>query len=197
MRYSMVVAGIILLVVFVGSAYFVTYKPWMFVFNVPEYSNYEKSWSGQKNLKEIVGFYVPGMSTVQFDLRKRQISMNLVLTKPEGCVVVNGDTLVFVGAKTIEGDLYSAKVLKECVTVDAWDESRMKVTNALKAQGITPIAIKFSDGFFEVTGKRQCGNGVIKVTVENLDKLGFIKDFWGDCQYHEYRLLYDSGAVLK
>ncbi|HOK24633.1 MAG TPA: hypothetical protein PLX47_04140, partial [Coprothermobacter proteolyticus] len=116
---------------------------------------------------------------------------------PEGCVVVNGDTLVVVGAKTIEGDLYSAKVLKGCVTVDTWDESRRKVTNALKAQGITPIAIKFSDGFFEVTGKRQCGNGVIKVTMENLDKLGFIKQFWGDCQYHEYRLLYDSGAVLK
>jgi len=30
-----------------------------------------------------------------------------------------------------------------------------------------------------------------------LDKLDVIKEFWTDCQYHEYRLLYDSGAVLK
>jgi len=52
----MVVVGIIMLVAFVGFAYFVTYKPWTFVFNVPEYSKYEKSWSDQKSLKEIVGF---------------------------------------------------------------------------------------------------------------------------------------------
>jgi len=67
----MVVVGIIILVAFVGFAYFVTYKPWTFVFNVPEYSKYEKSWSDQKSLKEIVGFYVPGMSTVQFDFTQK------------------------------------------------------------------------------------------------------------------------------
>lgn len=193
----MVVVGTILLVAFIGIAYFATYKPWSFVFNVPEYSKYEKSWSGQKTLKEIVSFYVPGMTSVKLDLAKRQINMRLDLPRPEGCVVMNGTTLAVVGAKTVETDLYAAKVLRECVTVDKWDENRMKVIKALESQGIKPVAIKFSDGFFEVVGMRQCGKGVIKLTMANLDKLGVIKEFWTDCQYHEYRLLYDSGAVLK
>lgn len=193
----MVVVGIILLVAFVGIAYFATYKPWIFVFDVPEYSKYEKPLSAEKSLKEIVSFYVPGMTSVNLDLAKRQINMRLDLPRPEGCVVINGTTLVVVGTKTVETDLYSAKVLTECVTVDKWDENRMKVIRALEAQGIKPVAIKFSDGFFEVVGKRQCGKGVIKLTMANLDKLDVIKEFWTDCQYHEYRLLYDSGAVLK
>jgi len=140
----MVVVGIILLVAFVGIAYFATYKPWIFVFDVPEYSKYEKPLSAEKSLKEIVSFYVPGMTSVNLDLAKRQINMRLDLPRPEGCVVINGTTLVVVGAKTIEGDLYSAKVLKGCVTVDTWDESRRKVTNALKAQGITPLLLSLA-----------------------------------------------------
>jgi len=104
------------------------------------------------------------MTSVNLDLAKRQINMRLDLPRPEGCVVINGTTLVVVGTKTVETDLYSAKVLTECVTVEK---------------------------------QRQCGKGVIKLTMANLDKLGVIKEFWADCQYHEYRLLYDSGAVLK
>jgi len=132
----MVVVGIILLVAFVGIAYFATYKPWIFVFDVPEYSKYEKTAVSGKELKGNRKFLRAWHDECKSGFAKRQINMRLDLPRPEGCVVINGTTLVVVGTKTVETDLYSAKVLTECVTVDKWDENRMKVIRALESQGI-------------------------------------------------------------
>jgi hypothetical protein len=198
MRYKVLLwLGVLLVVFFVAFAFYITYKPWTLVFNAPEYSNFSTFKTAAKSFKDVIAHFVPGITQVKIDFKSRSVLMNVVLPKPKGCASLKGIDYVVTGSTLMESKYYSKDALNNCVQVDAWDNEHERIIATMQNNGIVPVSVRYVEGIYEVKGKRQCGMGTIKVTLQNLDKVKLIMKYWPDCHYTEYRLLYDTGAVLK
>jgi hypothetical protein len=189
--------GVVLLVLFVGLAFFISFKPWKLTITAPSYSMFPNSRVLEKNFSEIVPYYIHGITKVKIDIKDREVSMNIVLPKPDGCIILNGETFVLTGSSTFSSKYYDKSVLSGCIKVDSWDKEHLSVMKTMLANGILPVSIIYDNGIYEVEAMRKCGLGLIKVTTDNLDKVSKITKYWPDCRYKEYRLLYDTGAVLR
>ncbi|NPV88594.1 hypothetical protein HPY42_03615 [Coprothermobacteraceae bacterium] len=196
MRYRLLI-GVATLLALIGLSYYVTYKPWNLWVQSPPYGWLGLNWHKQVSFSEATALYAAGFTQVRFDLRTRSLLFNIDLPKPLACIELKGVSRVVTDQGLLASDLYAQSICVDRIRVNQWNEETRHLVERLLALGYDVDRVECSRGIYVVTGRRDCGPGTIKVIGSNIDRLEQIKPYWNDCTYKEYRLLYDSGAVLR